>query len=355
MMIELNALKEFCASALEKEGMNPDHARMVSQVLAETDAYGTHSHGTKNLHNYIRKARSGGLNLKAEPKLITEGPAFAVMDADNAMGMVAGVMGMNLACEKAKEAGLGLVTVKNSSHFGAVGYYVNLAASKGMIGIAFSNVDPNMNAPGARGKAIGNNPLGYASPSRTMPSVFLDIALSNVASLKVFQARAEGRSIPDTWIVDKNGLPTRDPSAYPEEGAMQPMAAHKGYGLAVMVDLLTAILSGGPTSMSGEIASWILDMESPNRVSHTFMAIDASQFLGQEDALAASTEKMAETLRALPKAEGVDRIYLPGEMEWERHEKAREQGLRLPEDLLESLKELADDLELELPLLPGDE
>jgi len=335
--------------ALIKEGMKPEYAYMAARALSETDGYGIHSHGAKNLHNYIKKSRAGGLDLNAEPAVIKEGPAFAVIDARNAMGMVSSVIAMRLACEKARSAGIAIVTVKNGCHFGAAGYYANMAAAAGMIGLAFSNVDPNMNAPGAREKALGNNPISYASPALSHPSVFLDIAMSNVASLKVFQARAEKKQIPANWIVDKDGLPTTDPGRYPEEGAMQPMSAHKGYGLAVLVDLLTGVLNGGETSMGGNIGSWVLELDKPNNVCHTFIAIDASQFL-DTGTLEERTEQAAVALRSLPKAGGSERIYTPGEIEWERYEKALISGIELPGDLLQSLQGLADDLGIELPV-----
>ena len=173
--------------------------------------------------------------------------------------------------------------------------------------------------------------------------------MSNVASLKVFQARAEGRKIPDTWIVDKDGLPTDDPSRYPDEGAMQPMAGHKGYGLAVMVDAFTGVLSGGETSMGGGIPSWILNLAAPNNACHTFIAVNAAMFC-DEGEYAERVEAMAEKLRGLPKAKGAQRIYLPGEMEWERYAKAEREGLELPGDLLESLQGLASDSGIPLPL-----
>ena len=347
--IMMGDLKAFCAEALVKEGMKPEYAGITADVLTETDGYGVHSHGTKNLHNYIKKARAGGLDIKAEPEIIKDGLAFAVIDGKNAMGMVSGVLAMRLACEKAKSAGIALVTVRRSCHFGAAGYYANLAASAGMIGLVFSNVDPNMNAPGARAKALGNNPMSYASPAVSVPSLFFDVAMSNVASLKVFQARADNRKIPDSWIVDKNGLPTTDPGRYPEEGAMQPMSAHKGYGLAVLVDLITGVLNGGETSMGGNIDSWVLELDKPNNVSHTFIAIDAEQFLGDES-LKDRTESMSLTLRSLPKADGSQRIYTPGEMEWDRYANAQNHGIELPTDLLLSLQGLSEDIGIDLPV-----
>jgi len=348
--IKIENLINFCKEALEKAGMKPEYAKVSAEALSETDGYGIHSHGTKNLHNYIKKARAGGIDIKAEPAVVKEGPAFAVIDGKNGMGMAASVQAMQLACKKAATTGIGIITVKSGCHFGAAGYYANLAAKQGMFGIVVSNVDPNMNVPGAREKAIGNNPIAYACPSKKTPTVFFDIALSNVASLKVFKARAEGSKIPDTWIVDKNGMPTDDPSRYPDEGAMQPMAAHKGYGFAVMVELLTGVLSGGAVSTSGEINSWMLSLDTPNKVCHTFIAVNPVMFCDESD-YADRVETMAEQLRGLPKSKNNDRIYLPGEIEWERYAKAEKEGLELPDDLLESLQALAQDSGITLPLM----
>ena len=346
--IKIEDLKEFCAKALELEGMRANDARVVADVLVETDAYGTHSHGTKNLHNYIRKYRVGGMDILGEPQVLTEGPSYAVVDAKNTLGMIPSVKAMALACDKAETAGIALATVKHSNHFGAAGYYANMAAERGMIGLAVSNVDPNMTAPGAKGMIIGNNPLAYAAPAKSVPSVFLDIAMSNVASLKVVQARKDGQQIPDTWIVDKDGLPTTDPSNYPDEGAMQPMAAHKGYGLAVFVDLITGLLSGGATSMDGGIVSWVFELDKPNNVSHTFIAINPELF-GIEN-VADRTETISEHLRRAPKAKGSNRIYTAGEIEWEKHAKAEKDGIALPDDVEASLQALATELNITLPV-----
>ncbi|NLX64385.1 MAG: Ldh family oxidoreductase [Clostridiaceae bacterium] len=348
--IRIKDLKDFCRAALVKEGLKEEYAQIVADVLTETDAYGTHSHGTKNLHNYIRKYRAGGIDINAEPEVVTEGLSFAVIDAKKALGMIPSVKAMEIACEKAKKTGIAVVTVRNSCHFGAAGYYANIAAKKGMIGIAMSNVDPNMTAPGARGMLIGNNPFAYAAPSKSVPTVFLDIAMSNVASLKVIQARKDGKEIPPTWIVDKDGLPTTDPSRYPEEGAMQPFAAHKGYGLAVMVDILTGILAGGATSMGGDIVSWVFQLDKPNNVCHTFMAIEPTLFYNEKP-VADRVEEMCVSLRNAPKAKGSDRIYTPGEIEWEKYIVAEEEGINLPADVMDSLMGLSEESGLELKLI----
>ncbi len=337
--IKIKDLKEFCEKSLIREGMSEDYARITAEVLVETDKHGTHSHGSKNLYGYIKKFRAGGMNIKAQPEVIKDGPAFAIIDAQNAIGSVSSFMAMNLACKKANEMGIAIVCVKNSSHFGAAGYYANMAAKQGMLGISMSNVDPNMTVPGAKGMLIGNNPLAYAVPALSNPSVFLDIAMSSVASLKVIQAKKDKVPIPDTWIVDGEGLPTTDPSRYPEEGAMQPMSNHKGYGLAVLVEILTGALSGGAMSMMGDVVSWCFQLEKPNNVCHTFIAIDVEKFIGKEE-FTARIEEMSERLRSAPKAKGCNRIFTPGEIEWEKHKEAELNALVLPHDVVDALEEL---------------
>lgn len=344
--IKVNTFKEFCRACCEKEGMSKENARITAEVLCETDCFGTNSHGSKNLYGYVKKQRAGGMDFKAEPEIINEGPSYALLDAHSGMGMVAGYKAMELAISKALKTGVAVVTVRNSTHFGAAGFYSNMAARAGMFGLAVSNVDPNMTVPGARGMIIGNNPLSYASPIGGDESIFLDIAMSNVASLKVVQARKDGAKIPDTWIVDKDGVPTTDPSHYPEEGAMQPFAAHKGYGLAVMTELLTGVLSGGAIGSTGEIKSWCFEPEVPNMVCHTFIAIDVAKFCGLESFIARSKE-LAAALRGAPKAKGCDRIYMPGEIEWSKHEKWSD-TVELPDSVADSLREMSADLGIAL-------
>lgn len=344
--IELEELKKFCALTLVREGLNEEYAWITAEVLAETDAFGTHSHGTKNLHDYIRKFRAGGMDINAVPEIIREGAGFALIDGHSAIGMVPAYRAMELAIEKAGNCGVACVIVRNGSHFGAAGYYANMAAKKMMIGLAFSNVDANMTIPGAKGKVIGNNPMSYAVPAGNNPPVFLDIAMSQVASLKVIQAKKEGKSVPDTWITDENGLPTTDPSRYPDAGAMQPMAAHKGYGLALMVEILTGVLSGG--GIAKEVPSWLFCMEEKNNVSHAFLVIDISKFMDLY-LFNQRMEGVADYLHSIPRAEGTERIYCPGEMEWTRRAAAKERGLALPEDAADSLNTLAEESGIAIP------
>lgn len=331
----LDDLERYAFDLLLAAGAGEADAHLTARFLARTDAFGIHTHGLKNLGGYLEKARRGALDLTVRPTVEVEGPAFALLDAHMAIGMVAGVLGMDLAVERARTAGVGIVVVRNSSHFGAAGLYALRAAEAGTIGLTVSNVDPNMTVPGARGKVLGNNPLAYALPAGRYRAVIFDVALSAVASLKVVKARDAGEPVPEGWIVDGAGRPTTDPSRYPTEGAMMPMAGHKGYGLALLVDALTGVLAGAATS--DRVPSWLFDMDRPNDVSHTFLAIDPDVF-GLDSPYAERVEAFLDRIHAVPLAEGAAEVLHPGQLEWRSYDRAVAHGVRLPADVRESLE-----------------
>jgi len=346
--IKIMELINFCTAVFVKEGMELEDAKKCATVLAETDAFGVHSHGTRNLFNYVKKKNAGGVSFTTRPEIVKQGEAYAVIDGHNSMGMISSWQAVDIACDKATKCGIAFVTIRNSCHFGAAGFYSNLAAKRKMIGISVSNVDPNMTAPGAKGKVIGNNPIAFSSPMLEQDSMFLDISCSNVASLKVIEAKRENRKIPTTWIIDDDGKPTDDPSEYPNKGAMQPMGFHKGYGLSILVELLTGVLSSGENSTNGNIVSWCFEPEKPNNVSHAFIVIDPSKFL-EEGILEERMQRISSTLRNSPKASGTNRIYTPGEIDWEKYHEAEQNGIKLPSDVFESLRVLSNNLDIQFP------
>lgn len=229
--IQVDELLRFAQAALEAAGVGAEDARTIANTLVTTDTFGVFSHGTNNLYNYIRKMQAGGLDAKAVPTVEKEGPSWAIVNGNAAMGMVSSCRAMELAIEKAKKTGIAYVGVHNSCHFGAAGYYANLAAQQGLLGIAMSNTDPNMAIPGSRDVAIGNNPFSFAAPLKNGKSVFLDIALSGAAALKIVMAREKGQQVPPGFLIDAEGLPTTDPSGFPYESHLLPMAAHQGIRL----------------------------------------------------------------------------------------------------------------------------
>ena len=343
--IEEKKLFAFCCDALIKSGMDENNSRMVASHLVQTDKWGVHTHGTKNLFYYIKKNIAGGVSFKNEIEIVKEYPSSAIIDANNCLGFVSCTIAMNKACEMAEKTGIGIVFVKNSCHFGAAACYSNIAAKRGLIGIALSNVEKRMTIPGAKGIVIGHNPFSYAVPSTILPSVFLDVATSNVASLKVMKERDASHKIPFDWISDKDGLPTDDPSKYPEEGALLPMAGHKGYGIALLIEFLTSIATASDTSISGLIPSWILDMEKPNNVCHTCIAIDISKF---NPSFVHDVDKAIEELHSSPKSKDSKGIFVPGEIEWKKSFASEKGGINLPEDVYSILKEMS--LFLGIPL-----
>ena len=340
MKIRLEDLKEFSVKALMSAGVSENNANTVADVLITTDTFGVVTHGTKNLYPYVQKMQAGGLDAKAEPSIIGEGPAWAIIDGNKAVGMVSACKAMNLAIEKAKKVGIAYVGVRNSCHFGAAGYYANMAAKEGLIGLSMSNADPVIAVPNGRNKAIGTNPFSFAAPLDNGQSVFLDIALSNVAALKVIMAQENGQQIPNTWLVDEEGLPTTDVQKFPKNASLQPMAAHKGYGLAVLVELLSAVMTGA--GILSQITSWNLDMPSANNAGHAFIAIDVSQMMPAEQ-YNARISQMIHEIKNGPKAKGAEHIFMPGEMEWSKREKALQSGeLQLTDAMAASLQQLSD-------------
>ncbi|MHB0856294.1 MAG: Ldh family oxidoreductase [Anaerolineae bacterium] len=344
-VISIDDLTEFSIAAMVRNGLHNEDARTAAQVLVTTDTWGVHTHGTKQLKPLMMNVRDGRINTSAAPELVAEGPGWAMFDSHFAMPMVTSTLAMRTAMRKAAETGIGYAGVRHSTHFGAAGYYASLALEQDMLGLSMCNVDKCMTVPGARGQVMGTNPLAFAIPAGREWPVFLDIATSAVAASKVFAARALGKSIPDTWLVDDDGNPTTDPTIFPESGALLPMSGHKGYGLAILIEVLSAVLTG--SAITGEVKSWIKDIPDPADQGHAFIALNVGAMM-PIDAFKARMDWLIGYLHDTPKAEGNDRIYLPGEMEWERRQRALQQGIALPDDVVANLRVVAQDVGLDI-------
>ena len=346
MKIAAANLESFCTQALLRAGVNDADARTTADVLVTTDTWGVFTHGTKSLRGYIRRLRGGGLRAGARPRVVSEGPAWAMVDADSALGMVGSTFAMRVAIAKARAAGIGYVGVRNSCHFGAAGYYAVMAADEGMVGLAMANDIPSVTVPGSRGAVLGSNPFSFAAPSGEKYPVFLDVATSVVAGGKVFAAAARGAEIPRNWIVDAEGVPTTNPKLFPQQAALVPMAAHKGYGLALLIETISGIVTGA--SIASHVVSWSFgDATLPTGHGAAFLAIDIEKMIPGNQ----FRERMAQTLREIreaPKSAGAARIYIPGEMEWERREQALREGIELPDDVSASLHLVAKELGISL-------
>lgn len=347
-VILVNDLKRFCTEAMIRSGFSEADANITAEVLVTTDAFGTYSHGTKNLRMYIEKMKAGGIDPKAVPEVVSEGPAWALMNGHDAIGMVSSYRAMEKAIEKARSCGIGYVGLRNGCHFGAAGYYANMAARENMIGLAMSNADPNMVVPGGKGMILGNNPFAYAAPAGLEKPVFLDIAMSSVAYLKVNKAKELRTPVPEGWLVDSDGLPTTDVSQFPTDAFLTPMAGHKGYGLALMVEILAAVLTGA--GITKEVKSWVKDLPAKNNSGQAFIVINIESFIPIQNFTDRMTGLISE-MRESPKAKNSNGVCLPGQIEWEKWEVSAKAGISLPADVIESLEILARDFNLDLAKL----
>ena len=337
-------LKAFLVAAMRKCGLRAADAEVTADVLVTTDTWGTYTHGSKQLRPLLQLSPDR-MDIRAKPEVIAEGSGWALVDGHYALATVTSCHAMRIAIRKARTAGIAFVGVRNSNHFGGAGYYANLAAQKDLIGLAMTNTNPLMAVPGAASMVLGTNPFSYAVPAGREKPVFLDIATSVVAASKAISAKALGQPVPPGWLVDKEGIPTTDPSRYPEEGALLPMAGHKGYGLALMIEILCATLTGA--DMLGEVKLWLEDHPGPLNQGHAFMAIDIKKFMPAHR-FKERMDRMIQEIKSAPKAKGSDRIYLPGEIEWDHRERALAQGMSLPEHVIERLAGLAVDWDLNL-------
>ncbi len=338
--VTYDALHAFAKEAFQAAGLSDSDASTGADVLATTDAWGVFTHGTKALAGYLRRLHAGGLHPRGVPRVVAEGGAWATVDGDSALGLVTSVFAVQTAMAKAKQQGIGYVGVRNSCHFGAAGYYAWLAAREGLIGISMANDIPSVGAPGSRGAITGSNPISYAVPAGRYPPMLLDMSTATVAGGKVYAARMRGESIPDTWLMGADGKPTTDPSGYPHIGALQPAAGHKGYGLSLLIETLSGILSGA--AFTWRVGNWMWD-DGKQSTNHgaAFIVIDtnamlpAAQFAGRMEAL-------IEEIHKAPLAEGATQLRVPGEIEWERYDRSLTHGIPLPEDVVANLRKAAD-------------
>lgn len=349
-VVSYEALHSFTVKAFQRVGLSVVDAKIGADVLVLTDAWGTFTHGTKNLLGYLRRLKAGGLRVQGKPKLVTEGPAWAIVDGDSSLGMVTSTFAMELAIAKARKDGIGYVGVQNSCHFGAAGCYAWQAARSGLIGLSMANDIPSVAAPGSRGAITGSSPISYAVPAGRYHAIMLDMSVATVAGGKVYAACARGESIPDNWLLGADGKPTTDPSGYPQIGALQPAAGHKGYGIALLIETLAGVLTGA--AITRKVRSWIYDDGTqPTGHGAAFIAIDFAAMMPMEH-FSQRMEGLVDEIHNAPRAEGVDRIYVPGEMEWERYDRVTREGITLPSDVYASLEGAAKmsglDLEAEL-------
>jgi LDH2 family malate/lactate/ureidoglycolate dehydrogenase len=321
-VVSAESLRAFAAALLERVEVPPEDAALTAETLVEADLRGVTSHGTRALPGYLARLRAGGTRARPRPRVVRQGPAFALMDGDAGLGQVVAHRAMRLAIELARRSGLGAVSVENSNHYGAAAFYPMMAAAEGMIGLATTNGGgKNMAAFDGAEPVVGNSPLAFAAPAGEEPPIVLDMATGVVAAGKISVAAMRGEPIPLGWALDAQGEPTEDPSA---ARIVLPLGP-KGYGLAMMLDVLCGPLRGGPMSVNTRGPR---TDERPSGAGHFFLALDVGQFTDLA-AFRAELDRGIRAVRASRPRRGAARVYLPGEIEALNKERCLREGVPL--------------------------
>lgn len=334
--VPYEATRAFCRKVFQGYGFNQKESEQITDVLLAADLSGIESHGIQRLIRYHTEITGGLVDLSAQPEIVKETPLTATIEGHNAMGQTLSVRAMEMAIEKAKQYGIGMVAVRNSNHFGIAGYYTQMAAREGLIGVCMTNTESILVPTFGRQAMLGTNPIAFSMPASPVPFTF-DAATTVVprGKLEVY-AKRDG-TIPDGWALDENGHPSNDAQRVlgninqksgggilPLGGPGEDTSGHKGYGFAMLCEICTGILSGGLTS------NYLNRAKDGAKTCHFFMAMDYGMF-GQKQELEDHLSVFLQQLRDSDKAEGCQRIYTHGEKEFESRQRVLAEGIPVNE------------------------
>jgi LDH2 family malate/lactate/ureidoglycolate dehydrogenase len=351
MDVPVDRVREQIAVVLAAWGMHDEIVRTTTQVMVETDLSGVDSHGISMLMDYDQSRLKGKLNLAARPKVVRENAVTALIDADAGLGHAPSVTAMRLAIDKAKASGVGAVSVFNSHHFGAAGYYAALAPPQGLIGLVSSSSRTISVVP-TRGRVpvLGTNPLAFAAPARRNRPFHLDMATATVAANKVKVHELNGKPLPAGWVLDEAGEPVRDAALAMDYifrrdvGGLTPvggtaeMASHKGYGLAVMAQILGGALSGASFS---PVRVRTQRPHDPDNIGHFFLALDPAVFR-PDGAFADDVDAIIDVLHDTPPIDPAQPVLVAGDPEAAARATRLRDGIPIPGMLAEKIKAVCE-------------
>jgi LDH2 family malate/lactate/ureidoglycolate dehydrogenase len=338
-----NQLKRICIAVLEAIGTPRDEAEIVADSLVKANLRGVDSHGVFRLTVYVNRVKHKTIIPGAPFKIVRETPSTALVSGGFGFGQVIGVKAMKLAVEKARETGIGAVSVFDTNHFGMAAYYAMIALQNDMIGVVTCNTSPWVVPWGGRVPMLGTNPICVAIPSGQDIPTILDMATSAVARGKIERAAKEGKPIPEGWAVDQNGEPTTDPLAA-LKGALLPFGGPKGYGLSFIVDVISGALAGA--ACGKDVCSLFPERRKCN-VGQFFLAINVDAFIPIRD-FKATVDKVVLELRSSPPAPGYASVLIPGEIEYRTEQKRLLEGVPLSDETWQRLKKLCEKLRVDI-------
>ena len=349
--IDAGALRACMERIFEKEGFSPEDARAIADVLMQADLFGIESHGAQRLMYYHRNLQAGSVDVSARPQILRETPVSALIDGHFSMGALVAQFAMRRAIDKAKQAGVGIAVVRNSTHFGIAGYYTLMAEREGLASFSMTNTGPIMVPTFGREMMLGTNPMAFCMPADPVPFWF-DASTTVVTLGKVEVCQKRGRPMPQGWTIGPDGAPCTDASRMNasilagERGGILPLGGegethggHKGYGLGIMVEALTGVLAQGMTSpqMCGAHG---------DHTCHFLLAFDPAMFGDPADIRARMSAYLA-ALRASEKMPGCARIYTPGEKAFEAMARRLREGVPVEENTLAEVRQIARELHVE--------
>ncbi|SHN03856.1 Malate/lactate/ureidoglycolate dehydrogenase, LDH2 family [Cyclobacterium lianum] len=352
MQFEFTQLEQFTKKVLTKIGCPETDAATAAKVLLAADLRGVDSHGVARLSGYVRLWEAGRINVKPKIRITHETPSTAVVDGDAGLGLVVAPFAMQVAIDKAKTAGTGWVSVKNSNHYGIAGIHAMEALKQDMVGISLTNASPLVSPTFSKERLLGTNPISVAIPAGKQPPFVLDMATTTAANGKLEILQRKQQEAPFGWIQDKDGKPSQSPFAVKEGGALLPLGgdrehgSHKGYGLGSVVDIFSAVLSGA--NYGPWVPPFVAFLEPhPHPVGeglgHFFGAMRVDAFRPAEE----FKDHMDNWIKRFREAEpvtGQEKVLIPGDPERELETERRQHGIPLLEPVVNDLKDLGERL-----------
>ena len=339
VMARHDQLETFCTQVLRKLGVPRNEAEITARTLVTSNLRGVDTHGVLRLPLYAARLKGGAISPSVNLTTEKETIATALLDGHDGIGQVISYRAMEIAIRKAGEAGVSYVAVNHSNHFGAAAFYPMMALDHDMIGLAFTNASPRLASTGGIERLFGNNPWCVAVPAGKRPPVVLDMANSLVAAGKIRILQKEGKPVPEGWALNEFGEPTTDATAA-LKGILLAIGGYKGYGITLMVDLLTGVLTD--SNYGPRVRGLDQDVE-PSGTAHSFMAISLAAFTDVA-AFKARMDAYIDEIKSSKKARGSEVIYVPGEPEHKRVQERMEKGIPLQAKVAAELRALGKDL-----------
>lgn len=327
-------LQRITEQLVEHAGASKEDAAIFARVLVDADVHGTSTHGLSRLGIYLERIGRGLIDPKAELVIDRSHGSVLAIDAGNGLGQVQAMKALSLLLPLARANGVAAATVRNSQHFGAVSYYCNRAAEQGMILLAMTNCEPAMSPTGGYEAFFGTNPIAATFPRKSGPPVKVDLATSIVARGNIIAANRKKQAIPEGWALNQAGAPTTNASEA-LLGTVLTMAGHKGYALALMVEILSGVLSGA--AVGSEVGSMYKNLERKQDVGHFFCLLDISAFMDL-NTFDERIDSMVGRLKTNKHRPGVDEILIPGERSARAAENNEKHGIPLGDETIAEIK-----------------